>query len=146
MKSPYIAALNRPAAGDDAPFMKNDTVIGTIGNTQGVSRAANPQRMASMTRAQLKPFFSPSALSPAGTISALSPARAISVFLSAWTASALSPGAPFTLTLNFQYSGEAHCVSVQDIHVTSPETVAEAPSTRIFCAITISSKNTGSPS
>ena len=55
MKSPYIEALNLPAAGDDAPFIKNDTVIGTIGNTQGVRRAANPQRIASIIRAQLNP-------------------------------------------------------------------------------------------
>ena len=33
-----------------AAFIKNDTVIGTIGNTQGVSSAAKPQRTASIIR------------------------------------------------------------------------------------------------
>ena len=42
--------MKRPAAGDPLPFIKNDTVIGTIGNTQGVSSAAKPQRTASITQ------------------------------------------------------------------------------------------------
>ena len=58
MNTPYIMALNLPAAGVDDPFMKKEIVIGTIGNTQGVRRAANPHRMASIMSPQLKPFFS----------------------------------------------------------------------------------------
>ena len=35
--------------------MKNETVIGTIGNTQGVSSAANPQSIASIISAHIEP-------------------------------------------------------------------------------------------
>ena len=56
MKSPYMNALNLPAAGLDDPLRKKDTVIGTIGKTQGVSRAANPHRMASIISPQLNPL------------------------------------------------------------------------------------------
>ena len=59
MNRPYIKALNRPAAGEDEPFIKKEIVIGTIGKTQGVSNIAKPQRIASMIRAQ-RPFESPS--------------------------------------------------------------------------------------
>ena len=48
-----MAALKRPCATFSEPFMKNDTVIGTIGNTHGVRSMANPQRMASRMRAQM---------------------------------------------------------------------------------------------
>lgn len=68
MKNPYMAARKRPRAGPPSPFMKNETVIGTIGNTQGVSRAAKPQRMASIISAQSVP--PPVASCGAGTISA----------------------------------------------------------------------------
>jgi len=52
MKRPYIIALKRPAAGEPLPLRKNDMVIGTIGNTQGVSSIAKPHSMASSIRAQ----------------------------------------------------------------------------------------------
>ena len=55
MKSPYMQALKRPAAGLPEPFIKNDTVIGTIGNTQGVRSIAKPQRMASRISDQMLP-------------------------------------------------------------------------------------------
>ena len=62
MKSPYMNALNLPAAGDEEPFMKKDMVIGTIGNTQGVRSIANPQRIASSMSPQMEPpSFSSSA-------------------------------------------------------------------------------------
>ena len=85
MKSPYIDALNLPAAGDEAPFMKKDTVIGTIGNTHGVSRAANPHRIASMTSPQLNfPAAGPFSMVP-------------------WSDGAgMADSSPM---LNFQYSG-----------------------------------------
>ena len=72
-----------PAAGDDAPFMKKDTVIGTIGKTQGVSRAANPHRIASMTIPQLKPLV--------GEALSIEPCNVA--------------GDALMSTLNFQYSG-----------------------------------------
>ena len=56
MKTPYIKALNFPSALDPEFFRKNETVIGTIGNTQGVRSIANPQRIASMISAQ-RPFL-----------------------------------------------------------------------------------------
>ena len=46
MNDPYINALNRPAAADSLPLRKNDTVIGIIGKTQGVSKASRPQPIA----------------------------------------------------------------------------------------------------
>ena len=51
MKNPYMPARKRPIAGLPELFMKNDTVIGTMGNTQGVSKAAKPHRIASMINA-----------------------------------------------------------------------------------------------
>ena len=53
MKMPYIRALNRPFAGVSLCFRKNDTVIGTIGNTHGVSSIRNPQRIASRMSPQM---------------------------------------------------------------------------------------------
>ena len=47
--------MKRPAAGLPEPFIKNDTVIGTIGNTQGVRSIAKPQRMASRISDQMLP-------------------------------------------------------------------------------------------
>ena len=47
MNSPYIAARKRPWALLCDPLMKKETVMGTIGNTQGVSSIARPHRMAS---------------------------------------------------------------------------------------------------
>ena len=55
MNSPYMAALNLPAAGVDDPLRKKDTVIGTIGNTHGVRSAANPHNIASIIRAHKEP-------------------------------------------------------------------------------------------
>ena len=65
MNSPYIAALNLPAATLSEPFMKNDTVIGTIGNTHGVRSIAKPQRMASMISIQSDPPLSVSSAAAA---------------------------------------------------------------------------------
>ena len=59
MNRPYIDALNRPAEADSLPLRKNDTVIGIIGKTQGVSSASSPQPIA--TR------ISPNSPSPAGS-------------------------------------------------------------------------------
>ena len=46
MKMNYMMALKRPAALFSLPWRKNDTVIGIIGKTHGVSNAAKPQRIA----------------------------------------------------------------------------------------------------
>ena len=64
MNRPYIAARKRPWDLFSEPFRKNETVIGTIGNTQGVSNEASPQRMASMINAQREPSVSAAAEPP----------------------------------------------------------------------------------
>ena len=46
MHTPYKAAIRRPRARFPLPFRKNDTVIGIIGNTQGVNKAAKPDKKA----------------------------------------------------------------------------------------------------
>ncbi len=130
MKRPYIKALKRPAATDELPFMKNDTVIGTIGNTHGVSSAAKPQITASMIRAQLNGFSAGAAMSSAGSTLCASPS----------TAGATAAEASPTATSNSQYSGEWHAPSTQAIHITSPLTVACAAVSRRFCVSTILSK------
>ena len=58
MKSPYITALNLPAAALPELLRKNDTVIGIIGKTQGVRIIAKPQSMAWSMRDQSKGTFS----------------------------------------------------------------------------------------
>ena len=89
MKSPNTDALIRPAAGEPLPFIKKDTVMGTIGNTQGVTSAAKPHRIASIIRPQSD--SSPSA--PAAV-----------------TSSAAASGLPI-VTLNSQSSGELQLYS-----------------------------------
>ena len=63
MKRPYIPALNRPAAGLPLCLRKKDTVMGTIGNTQGVSSIRKPQSIASRISPQsdLEPPSPPAA-------------------------------------------------------------------------------------
>ncbi len=106
--------------------MKNDTVIGTIGNTHGVSSAAKPQITASMIRAQLNGF---SAGDSGSAAAILSPVAAMSsagstLCASPSTAGATAAEASPTTTSNSQYSGEWHAPSTQAIHITSPLTVA----------------------
>ena len=129
MKSPYMNALNLPAAGLDDPLRKKDTVIGTIGKTQGVSRAANPQRIASNIRPQSTPPFSPEADADAW----LAPAAAD------------TDSSEGSVTLKSKYSGCAHIVSEQQVHVTVPSTTGFSPVSVKSCPKTISPKKTGSP-
>ena len=55
MQSPYNAAMVRPRVLFSLPLRKNETVMGTIGKTQGVSSAANPHKMASIIALQSEP-------------------------------------------------------------------------------------------
>ena len=55
INKPYIKARKRPLATLPEPFKKNDTVIGIIGNTQGVSNAIKAQPMALNTNPQSEP-------------------------------------------------------------------------------------------
>ena len=55
MNSPYMAALKRPPV---SCLMKNETVIGTMGNTQGVRSIRKPHRMASRISPHRLPPFS----------------------------------------------------------------------------------------
>ena len=96
MKNPYMPARKRPIAGLPELFMKNDTVIGTMGNTQGVSKAAKPHRIASMINAHSEPppaasFCAGSAAACAEPPPALSGASATAA-LSAVPAGAVSCG------------------------------------------------------
>ena len=142
MKNPYMAARKRPRAGPPSPFMKNETVIGTIGNTQGVSRAAKPQRMASIISAQSVPL--PAASCCAGTISAavvsavpeaVSAAASAGVSLAeeslfgetaAVLLAAAEPGRAVSSTVSSVSSGGMQLTSSQIIHSIAALTVALA--------------------
>ena len=73
MKKPYIVARKRPCAGDCEPLTKNDTVIGTIGNTQGVNNAAKPQRIAVMIELQSRSPLVVVAAGAAASVTTASP-------------------------------------------------------------------------
>src|SRR5574344_1317432 len=96
MNNPYINALNLPAAGVDEPFMKNEIVIGIIGNTQGVRSMANPQSIASRMSPQREPEL--------------------------WLLSAGATVASFASSgmLKLRYSGDAQNWSLQLLHAISP--------------------------
>ena len=102
MKSPYMKALNLPAAGVEEPFMKKDIVMGTIGNTHGVKSIAKPHRMASMMRPQRELEESEPSVGSSMIVECESSASA---FLSArktflfWSLTFLL-GLPFTSRLN----------------------------------------------
>ena len=55
MNKPYIKARKRPFAALPEPFKKNDTVIGIIGKTQGVSNAISAQPIALRIKPQIEP-------------------------------------------------------------------------------------------
>ena len=95
MKSPYMNALKRPAAAVVELFRKKDTVMGTMGKTQGVSNMAKPHNMASSIRAQREP--APEALSEGSEITLL------------WAVSGTAP----RLRSNSQSSGLAQAPPVQ---------------------------------
>ena len=115
MKSPYIAARKRPRALFSDPLRKKDTVIGTMGNTQGVSSEASPHRMASMISAQSVPSVSAAAESfPGGASTAPETGTALA-------------GA----TSKSQSSGIPHMSPEQLCHVTVPLTAPSAE--RNFC-------------
>ena len=114
MKNPYMPARMRPSAGLPEPFIKNETVIGTIGKTQGVRRAAKPHRMASMISPHSEPppaaSFCAGAISAAGTVSG---------------AAALSLAGPAgRVIVSSVSSGGRQLVSLQIIHASSALTVA----------------------
>ena len=125
MNSPYMKALKRPAAGVEEPFMKNDMVIGTIGNTQGVRSIANPHNTASSIRAHNEP---PARCSSSVTFCEISGVSFLS-FIS-----------------KFQSSGAPQELSVQLEDVIIPFRLEASSATLIFCATLILSKKTSSPS
>ena len=122
-----MKALKRPSAAVEDCFMKNDTVIGTIGNTHGVISMANPHRMASMIKAHRDPSLS--LLSP-DAIPASSDEEASSDLVSMVTSSedALAAGtAAASGTENSHDSGAAQNLSLHPLHETSPVIVASLP-------------------
>ena len=124
MNRPYMKALNRPWCAFSDPFRKNETVIGIIGNTQGVRSIAKPQRMASMMRAHRPPRSFASSGLP----------------MAVWC-SAASAGP--TATLKAYSSGNPHMSSVQACQVMAPSTVLPE-STVTSCEKTALSKKTRS--
>src|SRR5688500_12034174 len=55
MLAPYTSALKMPRCRLSLPLVKSDTVMGTIGNTQGVIRAAGPKVNASSAKPHRPP-------------------------------------------------------------------------------------------
>ena len=123
MKNPYMPARIRPMAGLPALFMKNETVIGTMGNTQGVSSAANPQSIASIISAHIEPAPAASFCAGATACTVVSAcagaASAAGSFSgSAVTAAAVSAGvvpAEMAMVISVS-SGGMQLVSSQSIH------------------------------
>ena len=113
MNSPYIPARNRPRALFSEPFRKKETVIGTMGNTQGVSRAAKPHRMASSIRPQSEEP------PPAAVVSA---ATAV-------------PEADVRSISKSQYCIGVQPTSLHTIHSTYPLRLAEGAVRTTFCAM-----------
>ena len=111
-------------AGPPSPLRKYETVIGTIGKTHGVSRAANPQRIASMISAQIEPL--PAASFVAGTDSgagATSAAGVVDAFAAAGTE-----------IVSSRSSGGIQLVSSQIIHSRVAFTAASGFVRRTFWA------------
>ena len=124
MKNPYIPARMRPSAGLPEPFMKNETVIGTIGKTQGVKRAAKPHRMASMISPHSEPppaaSFCAGAISAAGVVF-LAAALSLDGVSAGCTAGVAPAGRVIVSSVS---SGGRQLVSLQIIHASSAVTVA----------------------
>ena len=111
--------------------MKKEMVMGTIGNTQGVSNMAKPQRIASMISAQRLP--PPLPLPP------------LTVPRVAWSGLAGTCSPPVRLKVNSKCSGAAQNWSLQPLQVISPLTVASGASSLTFWVKTAVSKKTSSP-
>ena len=119
MKKPYKEAYNLPFPS--LLLRKNETVIGTIGNTQGVSKATNPHAIASRITAQID--FPPSFLLPDN----FSPPSA---------AATTAPSAAGNLTVSSSSVGGRQLPSLQVCHSTVTFAVtASAEATSTFCAI-----------
>ena len=127
MKRPYIKALKRPAAGEADPLRKKDTVIGTIGKTQGVSSMASPQRMASRTRAQREP--------PAVPLSSET----------GWASCREAVWVGIRGISKPQFSGAAHRVSLQLFQVMDPFRTAPSPAVRTCWTSTMLRSKINSP-
>ena len=97
---------------------KYDTVIGTIGKTHGVSSAANPQRIASMIRAQ-SPLLPTASFAAGAAVSVAGVAGAASMAASA----AVPSGRVIVSSVS---SGGMQLVSSQIIHSTWALSVASA--------------------
>src|SRR5665811_399331 len=120
MVSPKISAF--PIAGPffSAPCEKNATVMGIIGNTQGVRIPANPASIDSRKNLR-KPFPGFFAGASPDACSDLSETDAAVIVLSGEAAAAPSP---LITTENSTSRGGRHCLSSHDIKVTNPLTEA----------------------
>ncbi len=125
--------------------MKNDTVIGIIGNTQGVSSMAKPQRIASMMSPHSPSLFCPPSSSTSGSeIAVLCAATSSAEIVSTAKRGVFLEPETSICTENSQYSGAAQNLSLQPLHLNSPFITA-APSAFTFCATCTLPKNTFSP-
>ena len=59
MNRPYMNALKRPLAAEPLCLRKKDTVMGTMGNTQGVSSMRKPHTIASRIKPQREELSCP---------------------------------------------------------------------------------------
>ena len=123
MNTPYMKALKRPWCTLSDALRKKDTVMGTMGKTQGVRSMARPQRMASRRRAHSPPALSCFSGSPI----------------------ALEWASAFpSVTENSYSSGKPHISSVQACQVSVPSSFV--PSGAVTsCENTALLKKTGSP-
>ena len=64
MLAPYTRALKMPRCRLSLPLVKSDTVIGTIGNTQGVTSAAKPNVKASKAKRHRPPAWPTGSTAP----------------------------------------------------------------------------------
>ena len=153
-----MKALKRPSAAVVDCFMKNDTVIGTIGNTHGVISMANPQRIASMMSVQSEPTL---LLSSLETVSDEETSSVLDSMVTSSETAESSSGescaddsfdaalcvAPATASgmENSQDSGAAQNRSLHPLQETSPVTVASFPVNLTLWVRVTKSKNTFSP-
>ena len=118
MKNPYMPARIRPMAGLPALFMKNETVIGTMGNTQGVSSAANPQSIASIISAHIEPAPAASFCAGATACTVVSACAGAASAAGSFSGSAVTAAAvPAEMAMVISVSsGGMQLVSSQSIH------------------------------
>ena len=152
-----MKALNRPAAGEEDPFMKKEIVIGTMGKTQGVRSIAKPHKMASMISPQSPEALSDpsegseiaelceSPLTDCGSVLETLLFNVVTFLLMAFSAPGTTVSSALSVTEKSQSSGLAQNWSLHAVQVTYPPADACGAVTRTFCPSLNMPKKTGSP-